>query len=247
MKAMKISACALAVAAACTLAGCSSANQGSGGDGVAGQQATQNESGVAASANKEAETTTPDAVLDEITADFETTNADIVASLEDVKSKAGGSYADYAANKDMLTNWFSDAQEKADGLYARTRENSKKYFTLLADQGSSLEYRDMDDAMKAYYRAVYDDAFKSMYRDVYTDAFKDVYRTFYEGVMKEAYDVLSYSEASDAQSDLYRAISDAQSDFYQAESDAQSGVYEMYSDVYSKLYNKEYDLSSVLD
>ena len=241
MKTMKIGACALAVAAACVLAGCS------GGDNAAGQQTAQTATESAASVSKEAETTTPDAVLDEITADFETTNADIVASLEDVKSKAGGSYADYAANKDMLTNWFADAQEKADGLYARTKENSKKYFTLLADQGSSLEYRDMDDAMKAYYRAVYDDAFKSMYRDVYTDAFKDVYRTFYEGVMKEAYDVLSYSEASDTQSDLYRAISDAQSDFYQAESDAQSDVYEMYSDVYSKLYNKEYDLSSVLD
>ena len=48
-----------------------------------------------------------------------------------------------------------------------------------------MDYRDVDDAMKAFYRAVYDDAFSGFYRAVYTDGYKDVYRTFYDGVMKE--------------------------------------------------------------
>ena len=173
--------------------------------------------------------------------------ADIAAQLEDVKSKAGGSYADYSANKDLLANWFTNTQEKSSALFTRTSDNAKKYYTLLAQQAPSMSSGDIDDAMKAFYRAVYDDAYKEMYRNVYTDAYKDVYRTFYSGVMKDAYDVKPYSEASDEQSDLYRTMSDAQSDFYQAMSDAQSDLYTMHSDVYGELYDKNYDLSKVLD
>lgn len=164
-----------------------------------------------------------------------------------MKSKAGGSYADYSANKDLLANWFTNTQEKSSALFARTSDNAKKYYTLLAQQAPSMSSDDIDDAMKAFYRAVYDDAYKEMYRSAYTDAYKDVYRTFYSGVMKDAYDVKPYSEASDEQSDLYRTMSDAQSDFYQAMSDAQSDLYTMHSDVYGELYDKNYDLSKVLD
>ena len=158
-----------------------------------------------------------------------------------------GSYADYSANKDLLANWFTNTQEKSSALFTRTSDNAKKYYTLLAQQAPSMSSGDIDDAMKAFYRAVYDDAYKEMYRNVYTDAYKDVYRTFYSGVMKDAYDVKPYSEASDEQSDLYRTMSDAQSDFYQAMSDAQSDLYTMHSDVYGELYDKNYDLSKVLD
>ena len=190
---------------------------------------------------------TLDGIIAGIEADFESTEADIAAQLEDVKSKAGGSYADYSANKDLLANWFTNTQEKSSALFTRTSDNAKKYYTLLAQQAPSMSSGDIDDAMKAFYRAVYDDAYKEMYRSVYTDAYKDVYRMFYSGVMKDAYDVKPYSEASDEQSDLYRTMSDAQSDFYQAMSDAQSDLYTMHSDVYGELYDKNYDLSKVLD
>lgn len=190
---------------------------------------------------------TLDGIIAGIEADFESTEADIAAQLEDVKSKAAARMLIIRRTKTCLrTGSRTRRKNRVRCLLARA-DNAKKYYTLLAQQAPSMSSDDIDDAMKAFYRAVYDDAYKEMYRSVYTDAYKDVYRTFYSGVMKDAYDVKPYSEASDEQSDLYRTMSDAQSDFYQAMSDAQSDLYTMHSDVYGELYDKNYDLSKVLD
>lgn len=243
----KMAACAFAVTMAFALAGCATgAKQDSSGD-VAAQQATQASSDQQKdSTPAAAEEATLDGIISAIEADFEATETDIAADLDDVKAKAGGSYADYAANGDALTSWIGDTQSKTEALLARTDESAVKYFTLLAKQAPSMEWGDVSDAMEAFYRSVYDDAFSDFYRSVYTDAYKDVYRTFYDGVMKDAYDAVPYSEASDAQTALYREISDAQSDLYRTYSDAQSDLYRMYSDVYGEFYDKNYDLSKVL-
>lgn len=238
---VKLGCVAVVLIAIVALAGCSaqqSTTQTAGDQGAQQQSMGASASGDATGAAKGAaqqDANTLDGIIAGIEADFESTEADIAAQLEDVKSKAGGSYADYSANKDLLANWFTNTQEKSSALFTRTSDNAKKYYTLLAQQAPSMSSDDIDDAMKAFYRAVY------------TDAYKDVYRTFYSGVMKDAYDVKPYSEASDEQSDLYRTMSDAQSDFYQAMSDAQSDLYTMHSDVYGELYDKNYDLSKVLD
>ena len=183
---------------------------------------------------------------DAIENDFETTETDITTKLDDVKAKAGGSYADYVENSSMLTDWLADAQAETEALISRTDENAAKYYTLLAQQAPTMDWNDISDSMTAFYRAVYDDAFSNLYRSVYTDAYKNVYRTFYDSVMKDAYNTVSYKEASDAKSSVYRAISDAQSSLYLTISDAQSNTYRTYSDVYSEFYNDNYDLSKVL-
>ena len=217
---VKLGCVVVVLIAIVALAGCS-AQQGT--IQTAGASASGDATGAAKGAAQQ-DANTLDGIIAGIEADFESTEADIAAQLEDVKSKAGGSYADYSANKDLLANWFTNTQEKSSALFTRTSDNAKKYYTLLAQQAPSMSSDDIDDAMKA------------MYRSVYTDAYKDVYRTFYSGVMKDAYDVKPYSEASDEQSDLYRTMSDAQSD-----------LYTMHSDVYGELYDKNYDLSKVLD
>ncbi len=241
-KTNKIVMCVLAAATSLALAGCAGDGQQglNGGDAAGAQQSTlQKDAALNA--------TTLDGIVDDIEKDFESTEADIAAGLDDAKAKAGGSYADYTANSDVLANWMTDTQAKVEALVSRTDKNAAKYYTLLAKQAPDMDQGDVDDAMTAFYRAVYDDSFGDLYRSVYTDAYKDVYRTFYEGVMKDAYDVISHKEASDAQSDMYRAISDAQRDLYRVISDAQSDMYRTYSDVHSEFYNKNYDLSKVLD
>ena len=218
-KTNRLAMCALAVAVSCMFAGCTNTAQQAESDDASAQQTVQGG-------------TTP------VTAD--------ATKLDDVKAKAGGSYADYVENSSMLTDWLADAQAETEALISRTDENAAKYYTLLAQQAPTMDWNDISDSMTAFYRAVYDDAFSNLYRSVYTDAYKNVYRTFYDSVMKDAYNTVSYKEASDAKSSVYRAISDAQSSLYRTISDAQSNTYRTYSDVHSEFYNDNYDLSKVL-
>ncbi len=232
---------ALAVAMSCLFAGCANSNQQTESNDTSVQQAAQENA-----ASTTADATTFEGIIDAIENDFVTTETDIEAELDDVKAKAGGSYANYTENSDMLTNWLADTQAKTKALISRTNENATKYYALLAQQALTMDWNDISDSMTAFYRAVYDDAFGDLYRSVYTDAYKDVYRTFYDSVMKDAYNAVSYREASDTQSSMYRAISDAQSSLYRTISDARSSMYRTYSDVHSELYNGNYDLSKVL-
>lgn len=241
-KTNRFAMCALAVAVSCTLASCASANQQAESDDASAQQ----QAAQGSTTPTTADAATLDGIIDIIESDFETTETDITAELDDAKAKAGGSYADYAENSDMLTNWLADAQAETEALISRTDENAAKYYTLLAQQAPTMDWNDISDSMTAFYRAVYDDAFSNLYRSVYTDAYKNVYRTFYDSVMKDAYNTVSYKEASDAKSSVYRAISDAQSSLYRTISDAQSNTYRTYSDVHSEFYNDNYDLSKVL-
>lgn len=243
----RIAMCALAAATALALAGCASnGQQNATGESSSMQQTAQANVAQQQNATPAESETTLDGIIAAIEQDFETTQADIEAGLDDAKAKAGGSYADYTANRDALPSWIADTQSKTEALFARTNENAARYYTLLAKQAPSMEWRDVADGMQAFYRSVYDDALSGFYRSVYTDAYKSVYRTFYDSVMKDAYNAVPYSEASDAQSDMYREISDAQSDLYRTYSDAQSNIYRTYSDVYGELYDKNYDLTKVL-
>lgn len=240
-KTNRFAMCALAVAVSCMLVGCSNTAQQAESDDASAQQTVQG-----GTTPVTADATTLDGIVDAIENDFETTETDITTKLDDVKAKAGGSYADYVENSSMLTDWLADAQAETEALISRTDENAAKYYTLLAQQAPTMDWNDISDSMTAFYRAVYDDAFSNLYRSVYTDAYKNVYRTFYDSVMKDAYNTVSYKEASDASSSVYRAISDAQSSLYRTISDAQSNTYRTYSDVHSEFYNDNYDLSKVL-
>lgn len=243
----RIAMCALAAATALALAGCASnGQQNATGESSSMQQTAQANVAQQQNATPAESETTLDGIIAAIEQDFETTQTDIEAGLDDAKAKAGGSYADYTANRDALPSWIADTQSKTEALFARTNENAARYYTLLAKQAPSMEWRDVADGMQAFYRSVYDDALSGFYRSVYTDAYKSVYRTFYDSVMKDAYNAVPYSEASDAQSNMYREISDAQSDLYRTYSDAQSNIYRTYSDVYGELYDKNYDLTKVL-
>ena len=130
---VKLGCVAVALIAIVALAGCS-AQQGT--TQTAGDQGAQQQSidasalgdatGAARGAAQQ-DANTLDGIIAGIEADFESTEADIAAQLEDVKSKAGGSYADYSANKDLLANWFTNTQEKSSALFTRTSDNAKKY------------------------------------------------------------------------------------------------------------------------
>ena len=228
-KTNRLAMCALAVAVSCMFAGCTNTAQQAESDDASAQQTVQG-----GTTPVTADATTLDGIIDAIENDFETTETDITTKLDDVEAKAGGSYADYVENSSMLTDWLADAQAETEALISRTDENAAKYYTLLAQQAPTMDWNDISDSMTAFYRSVY------------TDAYKNVYRTFYDSVMKDAYNTVSYKEASDAKSSVYRAISDAQSSLYRTISDAQSNTYRTYSDVYSEFYNNNYDLSKVL-
>ena len=188
----------------------------------------------------------PSEILEEITADFESTSTKLNEELEKVNASVGGTYEGYVANKQSLTDWYALVKSESEGLFGRTKEKSADYFRAVVATVDHADSSALQSAMKEYYRTVYDDAMTSYYRSVYDDAFKNVYRTYYEGVMKDAYEKLPYSDYSDAGTALYRDYSDAQSDCYRAYSDAQSEYYQMYSDVMSKFYQKDFDIESVL-
>lgn len=132
----RIAMCAIAAVMALALAGCAGVGQGANGDSSASQQSDS-----APQKNEMPginETTSLDGIVDAITKDFETTQADISAGLESAKAKAGGSYTDYTANSDALTSWIDDTQGKTEALIARTSDSAAKYYKLLAQQAPSM-------------------------------------------------------------------------------------------------------------
>lgn len=189
----------------------------------------------------------PSTILEEITADFESTSAKLNEELEKVNTSAGGTYEGYVENKQSLTDWYALVISESESLFGRTKEKSADYYRAVVATVDHTDSSALQSSMKEYYRTVYDDAMTLYYRSVYDDAFKNVYRTYYEGIMKDAYKKLSYSDYSDASTALYREYSDAQSDCYRVYSDAQSEYYQMYSDVISKFYEKDFDIESALE
>lgn len=170
----------------------------------------------------------------------------IADNLASTKTAAGDSYDTYVANKGAITDWIDSTQTATDELFARTDDNSKRYFRVLAKQAQSDEKADLDKQMKAWYRAVYEDAFRDFYEAVHEDAYSDLFDTYYDGVLADAFDSVSYSEASAEHSAFYRAYSDGTRDLYRSYSDAMSDEYCMYSDVSSAFYKKNYDLNDIL-
>lgn len=239
MKATKTAAVSLALVCGLALGGCA-ADQQTGSTSTATQQTP------IASAPAPSKNAAPEEILDAISADFEATEQAIADNLAATKNALGDTYETYLANKTALSDWYETTQKAADDLFARTEANSKQYFNALAAQGETVDSRDINDGMKAWYRAVYEDAFKGFYQAVYEDDFKELYEAYYDGVFDAAYGKVDYSELSDESSAFYRKHSDASKDLYRSYSDAQSDNYRMYSDVSGEFYKKNYDLSKVL-
>lgn len=145
----RIAMCALAAATALALAGCASnGQQNATGESSSMQQTAQANVAQQQNATPAESETTLDGIIAAIEQDFETTQADIEAGLDDAKAKAGGSYADYTANRDALPSWIADTQSKTEALFARTNENAARYYTLLAKQAPSMEWRTWPTACK---------------------------------------------------------------------------------------------------
>ena len=146
-----IPATVVAVMLAASLSGCAA-------------PAPQQESGAASPAAQESATApapvvsdsaSPEEILNAISADFEATEKSIADNLASTKTAAGDSYDTYVANKGAITDWIDSTQTATDELFARTDDNSKRYFHALAKQAQSDEKADLDKQMKAWYRAVY--------------------------------------------------------------------------------------------
>ncbi len=238
--AMRTTAISLALACGLALFGCGTPSQTSSTADEAQQQSP------AESASAQNKNASPEEILDEITADFEATEKTIADSLAATKTAAGNTYESYKGNKDSVANWYEATQKATDDLFARTEENSKRYFLALAEKGQAEDSRYLDDGMKAWYRTVYEDAFRGFYQEVYEDDFKELYETYYDGALKEAYGAVNYSELSDESSSFYRQYSDGMKNLYRSYSDAMSDNYRMYSDVSGEFYKKNYDLSNTL-
>lgn len=162
MKAAKTAAVSLALVCGLALGGCA-ADQQTGSTSTATQQTP------IASAPAPSKNAAPEEILDAISADFEATEQAIADNLAATKNALGDTYETYLANKTALSDWYETTQKAADDLFARTEANSKQYFNALAAQGETVDSRDINDGMKAWYRAVYEDAFKGFYQAVYED------------------------------------------------------------------------------
>lgn len=92
---------------------------------------------------------TPEGILAGINEDFAETIGFFEAKLEAVNTQIGETYEGYVENKQLLTEWYALVQSESQLLFDRTRENSIKYFRLIAADKENTDA--LDDAMDDFY------------------------------------------------------------------------------------------------
>lgn len=188
----------------------------------------------------------PEAVLAAIQADFDATAQGLLDEQAALLAQAGDSYDGYAANVDAVQAWYDLAVSESEALGARTIENARQYYRVLAATVDHEDYDALDDAMDDFYDLIYDDQFEAYYDTIYDDGFELMYDELYDGIIADAYDTMGYDEWYDAHSDAYDAWFDAKSDVYDAWFDAKSDIYDEWFDVNSDFYSGEFDVDATL-
>lgn len=185
-------------------------------------------------------------ILKGINDDFSNTIQHMSEELETVNTKVGGTYEGYVENKQLLIDWYSMAEEESRQLFDRTKENSVKYYKLVADTVDHEDYDAWDNALDDYYDEVYDGALDDYYDAVYDDFMDDIYDEYYDGIMDDAYDTVAYKEWSDASGECYKMWSDGSSSIYKGWSDECSDVYKLWSAVSSGFYKGNFEVDAIV-
>lgn len=210
-----------------------------------GGQAPADTAGESA-ASQTVEAGTPEAVLEDIQADFNDTAQNLYDEQEKMFESVGDSYEDYKEHKDQVQDWYNLAVSETEALGERVQENSRVYFQAVIDTVDLTDEKAIEDAIDAYFEAIYEDAYDDYYDAVYEDAFDAAYDQYYDGILSDAIDAdYNYSEVSELMSAEYKACADARSDVYEAIADARSAVYEINSDAWSAFYDDEFTMDEI--
>lgn len=189
----------------------------------------------------------PEAVLGEITNDFEDVTSQLTEKLEETFTAVGTTYEEYQKNKGLVDEWISLVYSESDALFARTRENSISYFKLIAEEDDHEYSEFCDDAMDDYYDTVYDDAMDLYYDKLYNDAMDDLYDQYYAGIIYDAYEDLYYEQWRDARSESYEIWRSARSSIYEKWRYEHSYVYGLWSAVRSAFcWDKNFDVDTIV-
>lgn len=189
---------------------------------------------------------TLDGILAAIAEDYETTIQTLQDSAAEIDAAINGNYENYAKNRQMIDNWYAQAETEAAELFQRTEENCRQYFILMSTQ-TEHTYKAMNKAAEKIYDDVYDDARDDFYDDVYDDLMEDLYDAYYDGVLDDAYDLVPYKEYSEQKTYFYEAWSGARSELYRLISEHGSRLYGMCSAIGSAIYQDDYDFAAVLE
>lgn len=207
---------------------------------------TKPSAGMTASRKIEKQTAdTLEGVLAVISDDYGTTIQALQDSLEKINTLIDGDYGSYIRNRQMIDDWYTQAETETAELFQRTEENCRQYFILMSTQ-TEHEYKAMSKAAEKIYDDVYDDARDDFYDDVYDELMEDLYDEYYDGVLDDAYDLVPYKEYSEQRSYCYQVWSEARSALYSLYSEYGSRLYEMYSAINRAIYDEEYDFAAVL-
>lgn len=179
--------------------------------------------------DKEYNENKPEAVLDEITNDFDDVISQLTENMTDTFAAVGTTYDDYQKNKTLVDEWLELVFSESDALFARTKENSADYFKLIAADEDHKYSEFCDEALDEYYDAVYDKAMDKYYDALYEDAMDRLYDEYYDGIMADAYDDIAYGEWSKASSECYSQWSNASSAIYKIWSAESSYIYGIWS------------------
>ena len=187
---------------------------------------------------------TPEGLLAGINADVTVVCKYLTDELAATNTQIGSTYEEYVANKQLLSDWYALVQSESQLLFARTKENSIKYFKLITAE--SKEYDVLDDAMDEFYDEVYDGAMDEYYDNIYDDLMDDVYSIYYDGIVEEGYDEVPYEEWSEESTACYKEWSDNSSAVYKGWSESSSNIYKLWSAVISAFHQGEYDSEAVV-
>lgn len=197
-------------------------------------------------AEKRKNADTLEGVLAAVSDDYEETIQALQDSLGKINTLIDGDYGAYIKNRQMIDDWYAQAETETAELFQRTEENCRQYFILMSTQ-TEHEYKAMSKAAEKIYDDVYDDARDDFYDDVYDDLMDDLYDAYYDGILNDAYDLVPYKEYSEQRSYCYQAWSEARSALYSLYSEHGSRLYELYSTINHAICNDDYDFAAVLE
>lgn len=189
---------------------------------------------------------TLDGILAAIADDYKTTIQTLQDGVDEINTAINGDYENYAKNRQMIDDWYAQAETEAAELFQRTEENCRQYFILMSTQ-TEHEYKAMNKAAEKIYDDVYDDAWDDFYDDVYDGLMEDLYDAYYDGVLDDAYNLVPYKEYSEQKTYFYETWSGACSEIYRLLSEHGSRLYGMCSAIGSAIYQDDYDFAAVLE
>ena len=192
------------------------------------------------------DTSDPDAILDAIEADFETTQQMLTDEQTALFETVGNTYEGYLANVDAIEAWYQLAVSETEALGQRTVENGRLFYQALVDTLGTEDLGDLIDGLDDFYDVAYDGAFDDYYDVIYEDAFDAIYDQYYDGLLTDAADSGAYDDAYDVRSAAYDMWSKYRSDVYDDWSFWHSEVYSERSYVSEAFWADEFDIAKVL-